>query len=66
MTWISAIEARKQLPVAVRGFGSSLALSESVDLCFAFFVFSGIKHTDIHGVQVSGSRGQSGDSEESG
>ena len=42
MTWFSAIETRKQFLVAIGSLGSSFASSESVDLCFTFFVFEGI------------------------
>ena len=66
MTWFSAIETREWFLVAIRGLGSSFAFSESIDLCFAFFVFKGVKGADVHGIRVSGSGGRFGDSEESG
>ena len=66
MTQLSAVETRERFLVAIRGLGSHFAFSESVDLCFAFFVLKGIKGADVHSIRVSGSRGQSRDSEESG
>ena len=66
MTRFSAIETRERFLVAVRGFGSSFALSEGINLGFAFFIFSGVKRADVHSVRVLGSRGRSSDSEESG
>ena len=66
MTQFSAIETRERSLVAIRGLGSSFAFSESVDLCFTFFVFKGVKGADVHSIRVSGPGGRSGDSEESG
>ena len=57
MTWISVVETRQQFLVAIRGPGSSFVCSESIDLCFTFFIFKGIQSADVHSVRISGSRG---------
>ena len=57
MTRFSAIQTGEQFLVAIRDLGSSFAFGESVDFCFAFFVFKGVKGADVHSIRVSGSGG---------